>query len=911
MTTSRVGFLTLIVGILPGWLLADEPGRRAIEYTRDIKPVLSKRCYACHGALQQKAGLRVDTASLMKKGGDSGSAIEPGSSDESLIIDAVTGAQGWRMPPESEGGPLSAEEIARIKAWIDQGAKSPADEVPQPDPRQHWSFQPPVRPRVPSGVELGEGAGWVRNPIDAFLAAEHRKRGLKPRATADSATLVRRVCLDLTGLAPSPELVRAFVADPGNRAYEALVDQLLASPEYGERWGRHWMDVWRYSDWDGFGAEVRESQPHIWRWRDWIVESLNRDLPYDRMVVSMLAADETDPFDSATLRATGFLARNWYKFNRNVWLEDTVEHTAKAFLGLTLNCARCHDHKYDPISQTDYYAFRAFFEPYTVRTDPVPGEPDLTKAGLVRIFDEKAAEPTFVFERGDEKRPVKSKPLAPSVPGFLGKRAGLEAISSLSLPPEAFYPGIRSFVREQAKTHAEGALRAKHTALAAAERALIDARDQASAEKAGRAVAVAKKGLKAAEAFLVALDAKLAADVARYSSPARADAAALVRVAARLDRKRALLQAEEALLKAEIVDLEARSAVQSPGKSKAPQPDTATPLKQAREAVAAAEKSVKEDAAGYPSLTPVYPATSTGRRRALARWITHPDNPLTARMAINQIWMHHFNAPLVASVFDFGRNGKPPTIPALLDWLAVELQSEGWRMKPIHRLIVTSAGYRMDSSSSGPADANLGRDPANVFYWRMNPKRMEAELVRDNVLRIAGNLEKQLGGPDLDPETGLKSLRRSLYFRHAKEKRVMFLRLFDSPNVLSCYRRSDSVMPQQALALANSSLCLEQSRLLAAVLERGLGCQAGQSHDGAFVIAAFERVLGRLPTNDETTACEEYLRATTKQLANLSGLVRFSSGPAAAVAPSTEAAQRARENLVHVLFNHNDFVTIR
>ncbi len=310
----------------------------------------------------------------------------------------------------------------------------------------------------------------MRNPIDAFLAGEHRKHGLEPRPSADPATLVRRVCLDLTGLVPSPELLRAFVADPSDRAYDGLVDQLLASPEYGERWGRHWMDVWRYSDWDGFGAEIRESQPHIWRWRDWIVESLNRDLPYDRMVVSMLAADETDPCDPASLRATGFLARNWYKFNRNVWLDDTVEHTAKAFLGLTLNCAKCHDHKYDPISQTDYYAFRAFFEPYAVRTDALPGERDVTKAGLVRVFDENAATPTFVFERGDEKRPIKSKPLVPSVPGFLGKRAGLEAISPLSLPPEAFYPGMKAFVRGQVKTHAEGVVAAQRMAVAAAER---------------------------------------------------------------------------------------------------------------------------------------------------------------------------------------------------------------------------------------------------------------------------------------------------------------------------------------------------------------------------------------------------------------------------------------------------------
>ena len=910
MKTGRNALLLiLIAGLLPGGIARGEaPDGRAVDYAREIKPVLAKRCYACHGALQHKAALRLDTAALMKKGGDSGPAIVPGESGESLLIDAVTGADGWRMPPESEGSLLSTEEVGRLKSWIDQGAKSPGDEQPQPDPRRHWSFQPPRRPEVPSSAKLGEAAKWVRNPIDAFLAAEHRKHGVKPRPAADPGTLIRRVSLDLTGLVASPEMVRAFVADPSDRAYEALVDRMLASPQYGERWGRHWMDVWRYSDWDGFGAEVRESQPHIWRWRDWIVESLNRDLPYDRMVTAMLAADETDPCDFDSLRATGFLARNWYKFNRNVWLEDTVEHTAKAFLGLTLNCAKCHDHKYDPIPQTDYYAFRAFFEPYSVRTDPVPGQPDTTKAGLVRVYDDQATTPTYVFDRGDEKRPIKEKPLKPSVPLVLALQANLGTISPLPLPPRAFYPGMSGFVRAETIDRAKGAIAAQKAALLAGERALADAHDSSAAEKAQHAVALAKKALKAAQADHAAIEARIAADVAHYAVPPHAGAAALARVAARLDRRRALLTAEEALLKAEFADLEAKNAAKPAAKAKSMPPDTAMPLAKAREVVTAARKAVKDDAAGYPPLTPVYPATSTGRRSALARWITHPDNPLTARMAINQIWMHHFDTPLVPSVFDFGRNGKPPTIPALLDWLAVQLQAEGWHMKAIHKLIVTSATYRMESTSGGPHDPNLARDQTNVYYWRMNPKRMEAEAVRDNILHVAGSLDQTVGGPDLDPETGLKSLRRSLYFRHAKEKRVVFLRLFDSPNVLSCYRRSDSVMPQQALALANSSLCLEQARLLAGRLERELPRPA---LDSAFVSAAFERVLGRSPTRDEMTACETYLRVEAKKLANLSVLSPFSSGPAATVPPAALAAQRAREDLVHVLFNHNDFVTIR
>jgi hypothetical protein len=915
MRTSQLVLLVLTCLSLPRGLLAVEPrGASAVDYTRDVKPILSKRCYDCHGALKHKAGLRLDTAALMRQGGDSGPAVEPGKSDESLIVDAVTGREGWRMPPKSEGSPLSEQDIAKIKTWIDQGARAPADERPQPDPRDHWAFQTPRRPPVPSSAALGQRASWVSNPIDAFLAAEHQQHGLQPRPAADPATLIRRVTVDLTGLVPGPDETRAFVADPSDRAFEALVDRLLASPQYAERWGRHWMDVWRYSDWDGYGPEVRESQPHIWRWRDWIVESLNRDMPYDQIIVAMLAADEVEPCDTASLRATGFLVRNWFKFNRNVWLEDTVEHTAKAFLGMTFNCAKCHDHKYDPIAQTDYYAFRAFFEPHLVRTDRLPGQPDTAKDGLVRIFDGQPGAPTFLFQRGDDKHPVTDKPLAPSLPSILQLHAKFGPISSRPLPAEAFYPGMSSFVRDESIAQARRAILAQRAALIAGERALADARDAAAAEKAQYAVAVAKKGLRAAEADLAAVNARIAADTARYARPPRPDAATASRAAARLDRKRTLLQAEEALLRAEMAHHEAVNAAPiKPGKAKAKPAanDADAKLAKAREAAQAVRKTASDDSPNYTPLTAVYPETSTGRRLALARWITDPGNPLTARVAVNQIWMRHFGTPLVRSVFDFGRNGTPPTIPALLDWLAVQLRDEGWHMKPIHRLIVTSAAYRMQSAPGGPNDANLVHDPSNIYYWRMNPRRMEAEAVRDNVLRVAGSLDQTRGGPDLDPESGLKSARRSLYFRHAKEKRVTFLRLFDSPNVLSCYRRSETVAPQQALALANSSLCREQARLLARQLVQQLARRPSPPGDDAFVSAAFERILGRPPALEEKSACADFLGTQAQQLADRTHMTPFPTGPASTVPPSAEPAQRAREDLVHVLFNHNDFVTIR
>lgn len=308
-----------------------------VDYLRSVKPILTARCYACHASLKQKSGLRVDTVELLKKGGEAGPAIIPGKSAASPLVQRITADTG-RMPPGSEGEPLRGSEIALIRAWIDQGAAGPADEKPEADPREHWAFRAPVRPTLP---QLRNPKPDIRNPIDAFLAVEWEKRGLTPQRPADRSLLLRRVYLDLIGLPPTRDEIQAFLADKSADAYEKVVDRLLGSKQYGERWGRHWMDVWRYSDWWGLGAEVRNSQKHIWHWRDWIIESLNADKGYDQMLREMLAADELYPADADKIRATGYLARSYFIFNRNTWLDEVVEHTSKAFLGLTLNCARC------------------------------------------------------------------------------------------------------------------------------------------------------------------------------------------------------------------------------------------------------------------------------------------------------------------------------------------------------------------------------------------------------------------------------------------------------------------------------------------------------------------------------------------------------------------------------------------
>src|SRR5262245_37168581 len=568
-----------------------------VDYTRDVKPILEARCYRCHGPMRCKAGLRLDSAAAIRKGGNSGAVIVPGDSANSVLIAVLRGAADRpQMPPS--GKPLSDKQVGLLKDWIDSGASAPdagEQEPAEAAPSNHWAFQPPRSPPVPAV----RNTAWGRNPIDAFLAAEQEKKGLTPSPSVARGLLLRRVSVGLIGVPPPREELRNFLADSSEDAYEKAVDRLLASPQYGERWGRHWMDVWRYSDPDGRKAknDIWWGNAHIWRWRDWIVQSLNADKGYDPMVLEMLAGDEIAPDDAGSLAATGFLVRNWFKLNRTIWLNNTVEHTSKALLGLTINCARCHDHKFDPVSQKEYYRFRALFEPHDIRTDPMPVEGG-KRAPIAHAYDARPKEPTWIFVRGDEKTPDKSTLITPGVPAALH----------------------------------------------------------------GPALQIA----------------------------------------------------------------------------------------------------------------PIQKPKSTGRRLALARWICDRQNPLAARVAVNHIWARHFGRPLVENVVDFGVRTPPPAQQPLLDWLAVEFMEHQWSMKWLHRLLVTSAAYRLRSSSRAAPPGNLTTDPDNHFYWRMNPRRMEAEVVRDSLLWLGGVLDLTATGPPLDQARGTDSARRSLYYRYSREDRMEF-----------------------------------------------------------------------------------------------------------------------------------------
>jgi mono/diheme cytochrome c family protein len=357
------------------WIKAGAPFDQAgnaelASFRKTVKPLLEANCVKCHNSQLKRSGFDLSSREALLRGGDTGPVVTPGDAKSSVLYKRIAHLEQPGMPFGGQKLPDAA--IAQIADWINAGAPYDAPLAAGKAALNHWAFKPPARSPVPEV----KNRAWVRNPIDAFVAAEHEKRGLKPLASADKRPLLRRLYLDLIGLPPTPAEMNAFLADNSKDAYEKVVDKLLASPRYGERWGRHWMDIWRYSDWYGWRAQnqVRYSQRHIWHWRDWIIESVNKDKGYDEMIVEMLAGDELAPNNPDVTRATGYLARNWYMFDRNVWLKDTVDYTAMAFLGLTVKCARCHSHKYDPITHEDYYRLRAFFEPYDVRTDRVPGQ---------------------------------------------------------------------------------------------------------------------------------------------------------------------------------------------------------------------------------------------------------------------------------------------------------------------------------------------------------------------------------------------------------------------------------------------------------------------------------------------------------------------------------------------------------
>lgn len=882
-------FFCILISVFLSWqsnAIASSPideTAPAQMYLDQIKPLLKSRCYSCHGALKQEGGLRLDAVRLMEQGGSSGPAVVRGNREAGVLLERIASQDvDLRMPQEGE--PLTDEQVELIAEWIDSGSPGPENETVESDPRDHWAFRKVTKPTIPI-----DSSGWSNTALDAFITDSYRKHDLVPHAMADELTLVRRVFIDLIGVPPTFH-ERASINFDDSQWYELLVDRLLNDPRHGERWGRHWMDVWRYSDWWGLGDQLRNSQPHIWHWRDWIIESVNSDMPYDEMIRQMLAADEIYPSDLDKIRATGYLARNYFLFNRNQWMEDTVEHVGKSFLGITMNCAKCHDHKFDPIDHADYYRLRAFFEPYHVRLDMLPGEVDLTRNAIPRVYDGLLDTPTYLFRRGEESQPVKDHPIEPGIPAILAFKQ-LKPIP-IELPLEAWRPELRAWVQENylcaARVELERAelacseLQSQQNSSVLPESVQGNARLQPNARPQGESelqwamacavVEFARANLERIEARGTQTSVVLAQRRCKFWETRKQTIALQIKLLKTDANERAAVEEQLNKLREQLVQLESTlEATVRPD-------ELMEPLVGAKWTPTRFLNSTVDDP------TVVFPATSTGRRRALAEWITDSANPLTARVAVNHIWNRHLGTPLVSTVFDFGRNGSRPTHPEMLDWLAAELIESNWSMKHIHRVIVNSATYRLASSNQGHEQSAL-KDPDNQFWWRRNPIRMESQVVRDSILQLAGQLDCTMNGPSVSATEQEESTRRSIYFFHSNNDRNMFLSIFDEARVKECYRRDQSIVPQQALAMANSRLVYQTAPKIAAQ------CGSENLGEEQFIRESFATILAAEPSEEEMGACRTALHGWS----TMAGSSR----------------EKSRHLLIWTLLNHNDFVTIR
>ncbi|HEY7158395.1 MAG TPA: DUF1549 and DUF1553 domain-containing protein [Gemmataceae bacterium] len=698
--------------------------------------------------------------------------------------------------------------------------------------RPEWPFTPLKRPAVPQV----RNKGWVRNPLDAFVLAGLEKVGLRPNPPADKLTLLRRVTFDLTGLMPTPAERDAFLADAAPDAYERLVDRLLRSPRFGERWAQHWLDLVRYAESEGF--KLDKIRPEAYRYRDYVIRAFNADLPYDRFLSQQLAGDELEPNNPDALVATGFYRLHPEESNgsnycliRQDILDDITDVFGTTFLGLTVGCARCHDHKFDPITQRDYYRLQAFFTPMMERDD-LP----------LASAEEQADYRRRLAKWEEATRELRTK------------RDAMEAG-----PRKAVFGDVLpTFDRETQKaltTPAE-----KRTSL---QRQL--------AQLAGKQV-----------------DRRCARAYRRLPKEQRAIYDELKQKIAAFDS----IKPEELPMGWGVADLDSAPATY-------------------RLATGNYLKPKERVQPGSPGCFEKKVSGTALRREALARWLCEPDNPLTGRVIVNRLWQHHLGAGIVATPNDFGAQGEKPTHPELLDYLATELVRQGWKLKALHRLIVTSATYRQASSPTRNATAEKAAeaDPDNKLLWHARVKRREGEAIRDAVLQASGQLDLRMYGPSNYPELpaafeendymwkpdkrAADRNRRSIYMLARRNLALPLFAAFDLPDrVNSCPVRAATITSPQALAMLNGEFTLAQARLLAGDL------LAAHGHANEKLIrAAYQRAFGREPERDEVAAAEKFLRSQARRIA--------SDGE-----PSRDALASAVVDFCHALLNAAEFLDV-
>jgi hypothetical protein len=798
------------------WIADGAEIRTAVQETQitqhQIVPLMLLRCTACHGGRRREADLDLRTKAAMLKGGKSGPAVVAGKPEESLIVKRIHAEE---MPPRRKlvqvsVKPMEASELAMLESWISAGMPqsdlAPDVATSEPDPlvsdedRQFWSFQPP-QAAIPPTEKLDD-ADRLRaaNPIDVFITAKLRERNLSPAEDADRVTLIRRLYIDLLGLLPSPDEVAAFVSDTHPLAYENLVDRLLASPRYGERWGRHWLDVAGYADSEGSQNEDRV-RPHLWRYRDYVVRAFNADKPYDRFLQEQIAGDELADYENAevitdeiydNLVATGFLRtapdRTFagitnFVPDRLELIADEIQILGSAVLGLTLHCCRCHTHKFDPLPQRDYYRLAAALK-------DAYDEHDWLKPEERRL--------TFVTTAERQAWEQHEKSITDQV-AALREKSKAEKDDAPKKELEEQFKQLEAGRKPEPKMR------------------VLWARGQPSPTY------VLKRG--------------------NYLTPGHE--------------------------------------------------------------VGPGVPSMLTDGKTPFEVKPPWPsAKTTGRRLALARWITGREHPLTSRVMVNRIWEHHFGRGIVVTPGNFGTAGAMPTHPELLDWLAVEFVRQGWSTKALNRLIVTSKTYQQSSQVTSEL---LAADPENELLSRMPLRRMEAEAVRDSLLLVAGQLdETPFGAPDdvevrgdglVTSKRGKRGWRRSVYVLHRRTKMPTILENFDSPQMgPNCIQRDESIVAPQALHLLNNAMIHELAGSFAERIEREAGDNSLDQ-----IVHIHKIAFGHEPTDDARDVATSMLRKLTELWTE-----KIGSG---STAPH-EAARRALANYCHAVMNSAAFVYV-
>lgn len=846
-----------------GFAAADDDAQTAF-FERNVRPLLAEKCFSCHGRGQRKGKLELDQRDAILSGGESGPAVVVGDPNKSLLIEAVGSSGTLQMPPE---GRLSDREIEILRRWIAIGLPFPKSSssgngsirnsgtITEED-RQFWSFQPIQDPRPPA---VGN-TNWPRGPIDQFVLRRLEEEELAPAPETDRRTFIRRATFDMLGLPPTDDDVANFVNDQRADAYERVIDRLLASPHYGERWARHWLDVARYGEDQAHTFQAR-TYPNGFRYRDWIIESLNEDLPIDQFLFDQIAGDllpGSREERMRRLRALGFFSLGpvYYadagcapKAKADEY-DDRIDTLVRGMLGLTVSCARCHDHKFDPISMQDYYALAGIFASTEFSDEPL-APPEQVKAydlaqNEIKQSEKQLKELELQLSRDLGESYVQKTADYLLAAWSIDRRRQNEANRKVSTTIEA--ADLEELLLERWLQFLKSSAFQKNNLFKAWHDLAENAVDQEVLRSTAEAV-----------------QSQLAAAIqSRHEITA-------------------LTQDESNILKVLIDGNDAPFAVPKdrldkylPAVSKLRLDDSKKALEALRKVAPAKYPVVHALAEGKPTNQKIHlrgnvyelgeevprrfptilAAASSGNfetgsgRLELAKAIANPDNPLSARVFVNRIWQHHFDRGIVSTPSNFGLLGVPPTHPELLDHLATRFISSGWSLKRLHRNILLSATYRL--ASSGGNIQNETRDPDNRWLWRMNRRRLDIESMRDSVLYLAGTLDLSIGGPSTKLHDN-KNHRRTLYATVSRHELDHVLRLFDFPDPnLTSERRSTTTVPMQQLFVLNSEFMIEQSRALASQVELQRSTIDQTTLDDAARIERLYRWLfGRQPDEDE------------------------------------------------------------